>query len=192
MRASCYRFRAVFKNHLKSSLRLKFLLGLMMANIHYNRITRLEKGENNCPMDIWSVQNRHKTRKKLDYCLKQYLILNKLEVLCIYGHINPTVAVPSFPYNFTMQAHNLWFLWVLIANEFIATIVTSLQTKQRQQTVQIISFTRSRTSRYSMWLLMQWLIHVKTPAQTCLQNTELTLESFGKSQCVLAIRYQMN
>ena len=110
-----------------------------MANIHYNRITRLEKGENNCPMDIWSVQNRHKTRKKLDYCLKRYLILNKLEVLCIYGHINATVAVPSFPYNFTMQAHNLWFLWVLIANEFIATIVTSLQTKQRQQTVQIIS-----------------------------------------------------
>ena len=27
---------------------------------------------------------------------------------------------------------------------------------------------------------MQWLIHVKTPAQTCFQNTELTLEMFRK------------
>ena len=27
---------------------------------------------------------------------------------------------------------------------------------------------------------MQWLIHVKTPGQTCLQNTELTLEMFSK------------
>ena len=87
----------------------------------------------------WSVQNRHKTRKELDYCLKWCLILNKLEVLCIYGHTNAIVAVPSFPYNFTMQAHNLWFLRVSIANEFIATIVTSLQTKQWQQMVQIIS-----------------------------------------------------
>ena len=39
---------------------------------------------------------------------------------------------------------------------------------------------------------MQWLIHVKTPAKTCLQNTELTLGSYGKSRRVLAIRYQMN
>ena len=28
---------------------------------------------------------------------------------------------------------------------------------------------------------MQWLIHVKTPAQTCFQNTELTLEMFRKN-----------
>ena len=44
-----------------------------MANIHYNRITRLKKGENNCPVHVWSTQNRHgsqKNEKKLDYRLK--------------------------------------------------------------------------------------------------------------------------
>ena len=65
-----YRFRAIFKNHLKGSLLLEILTWLMMANIHYNRITRLKKGENNCPVHVWSIQNRHRSQKKLDYRLK--------------------------------------------------------------------------------------------------------------------------
>ena len=73
----------------------KFLLWLMMANIHYNRITRLKKGENNCPVDVCSVQNRHKSQKKLDYRLKRYLTLTTVNSMCIYGHMNATVAVPS-------------------------------------------------------------------------------------------------
>ena len=39
---------------------------------------------------------------------------------------NATLRVPSFSYNFTTQARNLWFLWVSIANELktIATAIT--------------------------------------------------------------------
>ena len=64
-----YRFRAVFKIIWKAVCYSKFLLWLMMANIHYNRITRLKKGENNCPVHVWSIQNRNRSQK-LDYRLK--------------------------------------------------------------------------------------------------------------------------
>ena len=95
-----YRFRAVFKNHLKSSLLLEILTWLMMANMHYNRITRLKKGENNCLVHVWSIQNKHRSQKKLDYRLKlqvsKYWILATVNSMCIYWDItiNATVAVP--------------------------------------------------------------------------------------------------
>ena len=47
-------FCAVFKNHLISSLQSKFLLWLMMPNIHYNRTTTLEKREK--IIDLWTSQ----------------------------------------------------------------------------------------------------------------------------------------
>ena len=42
--ASCYRFRAIFKYHLKSSSRIEILY-LVMAKVHYNRTTTLERRE---------------------------------------------------------------------------------------------------------------------------------------------------
>ena len=46
MRASCYCFCPIVKYHLKSSLRIKILLWLMMTSIHYNYCTTpLEKRE---------------------------------------------------------------------------------------------------------------------------------------------------
>ena len=49
-----------------------FLLWLMIANIHYNRTTALEKREKIIALCGRLVQNRHKSQKKLDYRLKRY------------------------------------------------------------------------------------------------------------------------
>ena len=53
-----YRFRAVFKNIWKAVCVSKFLLWLMMANIHYNRSTTLEKREKIIALctSLWSGQ----------------------------------------------------------------------------------------------------------------------------------------
>ena len=98
-RASCYIAFVPFSKMIwKAVCYSKFLLWLMMANIHYNRITRLKKGENNCPVHVWSIQNRHRSQKKLDYRLK--LTVSKYWItvnsMCIYWDIiiNATVAVP--------------------------------------------------------------------------------------------------
>ena len=52
----------------------------------------LKEGENNCPVHVWSIQNRHRSQKKLDYRLKltvsKYWIGNrKLNVYLLrYNH----------------------------------------------------------------------------------------------------------
>ena len=56
-RASCYIAFVPFSKIIwKAVCYSKFLLWLMMANIHYNRITRLKKGENNYLVHVNSKQ----------------------------------------------------------------------------------------------------------------------------------------